>query len=153
MPNITLVGCWAHARRNFSEALKALPANKRDKPVAAKEGLDFCNRLFAIERGLKDSTLEERYAAQLKYSRPVLDEFLAWLKWQRPRGLPKSAFGKAIKYCLSQWDKLEAFLLDGHLGIFNDRSERSIKPFVIGRTGFFQILPEVQLQVPLFIVS
>jgi len=136
LPNITLVGCWAHARRNFSEALKALPANKRDKPVAAKEGLDFCSRLFAIERGLKDSTPEERYAARLKYSRPVLDEFLAWLKWQRPRVLPKSAFGKAIKYCLSQWDKLEAFLLDGRLEIDNNRSERSIKPFVIGRKNW-----------------
>jgi transposase len=83
-----------HYRRNFSEALKALPTNKHDKPVAAKKRLDFCNRLFAIERELKDSTPKERYTARLKYSRPVLDEFLAWLKWQRLRVLPKSAFGK-----------------------------------------------------------
>lgn len=50
LPDITLVGCWAHARRKFDEALKALPAEQRGAPVAAKEGLDFCNQLFAIER-------------------------------------------------------------------------------------------------------
>lgn len=44
-----LVGCWAHARRKFDEALKALPA-KSVKPVATEEGLKFCNQLFAIEK-------------------------------------------------------------------------------------------------------
>ncbi|EOO71519.1 transposase for insertion sequence element IS231F [Bacillus cereus VD021] len=50
--------------------------------------------------------------------------------------LPKSALGKAITYCLNQWNHLEAFLLDGHLEIDNNRSERSIKPFVIGRKNW-----------------
>ncbi|QSQ08855.1 hypothetical protein H0A61_01200 [Koleobacter methoxysyntrophicus] len=135
-PNITLVGCWAHARRKFDEALKALPADKRNTHVAAKEGLDFCNQLFAIERDLKDLTPKQRYEARLEHSRPVLDAFLAWLKYQRPRVLPKSAFGKAIQYCLNQWDKLKAFMLDGRLELDNNRSERSIKPFVIGRKNW-----------------
>ncbi len=30
LPDITLVGCWAHARRKFDEALKALPVEKRN---------------------------------------------------------------------------------------------------------------------------
>jgi transposase len=47
--------------------------------------------------------------------------------------LPKSAIGKAIAYCLNQWDKLQGFLKDGRLEIVNNRSERAIKPFVIGR--------------------
>lgn len=54
LTGITLVGCWAHARRKFTEAIKVLPEAQKDKPVAAKEGLDYCNRLFAIERQLKD---------------------------------------------------------------------------------------------------
>lgn len=45
-----LVGCWAHARRKFDEALKALPDAKQKAAVTAREGLEFCNRLFAIER-------------------------------------------------------------------------------------------------------
>ena len=44
--------------------------------------------------------------------------------------------GKAIKYCLNQWPKLESFLLDGRLEISNNRAERAIKPFVIGRKNF-----------------
>lgn len=136
LPYITLVGCWAHARRKFDEALKALPDAKRFTPVAAKEGLDFCNQLFAIERDLNKTTPDERYKIRLERSRPVLEAFSAWLKTQSSKALPKSALGKAIKYCRNQWDKLNAFLLDGRLELDNNRSERSIKPFVIGRKNW-----------------
>jgi transposase len=50
--------------------------------------------------------------------------------------LPKSGLGEAITYCLNQWDKLVAFLEDGRLEIDNNRSERSIKPVVIGRKNW-----------------
>ena len=51
----------------------------------------------------------------------------------------------AIRYCLNQWDKLTAFLLDGRLEIDNNISERAIKPFVIGgRTGYLAIRRRVQ---------
>lgn len=136
IPDTILVGCWAHARRKFDEALKALPKEKRAADVAAKNGLAFCNQLFDIERDLKNVTPRERYETRLKRSRPVLDEFLAWLKQQRPKVLPKSAFGQAIAYCLNQWHKLEAFLQDGRLELDNNRAERSIKPFVIGRKNW-----------------
>ena len=136
LPDAILCSCWAHARRRFDEALKALPADKRSAPVTAREGLDFCNQLFTIERDLHDATPEERYQKRLELSRPVLDAFSAWLKIQLPRVLPKSALGEAIRYCRNQWDKLETFLLDGRLEIDNNRSERSIKPFVIGRKGW-----------------
>ncbi|GFN23144.1 hypothetical protein TAMC210_14610 [Thermanaeromonas sp. C210] len=96
--DVTLVGCWAHARRKFDEALKALPQDKRNKAVAAREGLKFCNRLFAIESELKDKTPEERYQIRQERSRPVLDEFWAWLKKQKSHVLPKSTFGQAV-YC------------------------------------------------------
>jgi transposase len=136
LPDIVLVGCWAHVRRKFDEALKALPPEQKDAPVTAKEGLGFCNRLFAIERELRDMTPEERHAQRERLSRPVVNDFLAWLKYQKPRVLPKSAFGQAIKYCFNQWDKLTVFLEDGRLELDNNRSERSIKPFVIGRKNW-----------------
>jgi len=120
LPDVTLVGCWAHARRKFDEALKALPDSKRSAAVAAREGLEFCNRLFAIERELKDAAPDERYKTRLARSRPVLDAFLAWLKSQKSQVLPKSSFGQAIRYCLSQWDKLTAFLQDGRLELDNN---------------------------------
>lgn len=136
LTDVTLVGCLAHARRKFDEALKALPTTSRDGPVTAKVGLDFCNQLFRIERGLKDKTPEERYLGRLEQSRPVLDAFLGWLQEQQPQVLPQSTLGKAITYCLNQWSKLTTFLEDGHLDIDNNRAERSIKPFIIGRKNW-----------------
>ncbi|MBE3573724.1 MAG: IS66 family transposase [Moorella humiferrea] len=136
LPHITLVGCWAHARRKFAEALKALPATQKDTPTAAQEGLNYCNQLFAIERELRGVTPEERYEERLQRSQPVLAAFSAWLKDQTPWVLPKSALGQAIQYCQNQWDKLTAFLQDGRLELDNNRSERSIKPFVIGRKNW-----------------
>lgn len=136
IPNTTLVGCWAHARRKFVEALKAMPANGQSVPSVAQEGLNYCNKLFAVEQGLHDVTPEERYQGRLEKSRPILDDFLTWLKYQTPRVLPKGALGQAIKYCRNQWDKLECFMKDGRLELDNNRSERSIKPFVIGRKNW-----------------
>ena len=136
LPDIINVGCWSHARRNFTDTLKAMPKNTSGKPCAAEEGLAFCDKLFEIERKLKDKTAKERYEERLKQSKPILDEFYKWLRFQKPRTTPKSHLGKAINYCLNQWEKLIAFLKDGRLEIHNNRSERSIKAFVIGRKGF-----------------
>jgi transposase len=136
LKEVTLIGCWSHARRKFNEALKALPADQKDKPVAAKVGFEYCNKLFAIERQLTDVSAEERYQQRLQKSKPILDEFHTWLKRQRQLTIPKSAFGQAITYCLNQWDKLSNFLLNGRLEMNNNRAERSIKPFVISRKNF-----------------
>lgn len=137
VPNVKLVGCMAHARRKFDEALKVLPSSKRmTSGAVAIEGLQYCNQLYRIERDLKDLSPAERYEKRLERSKPVLNAFLSWLKIQEQKVLPKSALGQAITYCLNQWDKLEAFLEDGRLEIDNNRSERSIKPFVIGRKNW-----------------
>ena len=141
LPKVELVGCWAHARRKFDEALKSLPANLQniEPPCAAKIGLQFCNRLFAIDKKINkmdDCTPEHRYKERLKQSKPVLDDFLAWLKIQKARVAPKTKLGEAITYCLNQWSKLVAFLKDGRLELDNNRGERSIKPFVMGRKSW-----------------
>jgi hypothetical protein len=133
---VTLVGCWAHARRKFTDALKALPASAMSKGTVAQEGLDFCNRLYTIEREVKELPPEKRYSVRMERSRPILDAFSAWLQKQQLHVLPKSLTGKAVTYCLNQWEKLQAYLLDGRLEIDNNRSERSIKPFVIGRKNW-----------------
>ena len=122
-----------HARRGFTDTLKALPKDSTVSNTNAQEGVDFCNELFRIERTLKDLTPEERYEKRLEQSKPVLEAFLPWLHIKKEQVLPKSSLGKAITYCLNQWSKLESFMLDGRLEISNNRAERAIKPFVIGR--------------------
>ena len=113
-----------------------MPKDSTVTRTTAGEGVDFCNKLFKIEQDLKNLTPEKRYEIRLQKSKPVLEAFLSWLNSKSKQVLPKSSLGKAIKYCLNQWPKLEAFLLDGNLEISNNRAERAIKPFVIGRKNF-----------------
>lgn len=135
--DVTQLGCWSHARRKFHEAQQSLPEPLRKKTdTAAAEGLTFCNALFMLERKWKEATPEERYAARLEESEPLLGTFKAWLDEQRAHVLPKSLTGMAITYALNQWQKLNVFLQDGRLEIDNNGSERSIKPVVIGRKNF-----------------
>jgi transposase len=137
LPGVTLVGCLAHARRNFVDALSVLsPMAQKKGGTAAHQGLEYCDKLFAIERDLTEVTPEERFAGRLARSQPVLAEFHAWLAEKAITVLPKSTTGQAIGYCLNQWTKLTAFLADGRLEISNNRAERAIKPFVIGRKNW-----------------
>lgn len=130
---ITVVGCWAHARRKFDEAVKALPKGKA-KGCSAAQGLAYCNLLFEIEHGLEGKTAQERYEERLKQAKPVLDAMLSWANSRT--AAPKSALGKAFTYLKEQWPYLTNYLKDGRLEISNNRAERSIKPFVIGRKNF-----------------
>jgi transposase len=137
---VILIACWSHARRYFKEALipfteKQLAAAQT--PPVALAGLKFCNDLFKIERGLRACTPQARKAARLLQSIPVLESFKKWLDCQVIAVAPAGKTGKAIGYCLNQWSKLTAFLLDGRLELDNNRGERSIKPTVIGRKNYY----------------
>jgi len=131
--DITVVGCWAHARRKFDEAVKSLPKGKA-KGSSASQGLTYCNLLFGIEQEIADKTAEQRYEERLKQAKPVLDALLSWANSRT--AAPKSALGKAFHYLKEQWPYLTNYLKDGRLEISNNRAERSIKPFVIDRKNF-----------------
>ena len=131
--DITVVGCWAHARRKFDEAAKSLPKGKA-KGSSASQGLTYCNLLFGIEQEIADKTAEQRYEERLKQAKPVLDAMFAWANSRT--AAPKSALGKAFTYLKEQWPYLTNYLKDGRLEISNNRAERSIKPFVIDRKNF-----------------
>ena len=131
--DITVVGCWAHARRKFDEAVKSLPKGKA-KGSSASQGLTYCNLLFGIEQEIADKTAEERYEERLRQAKPVLDAMFAWANSRT--AAPKSALGKAFHYLKEQWPYLTNYLKDGRLEISNNRAERSIKPFVIDRKNF-----------------
>jgi transposase len=133
LSNLTVVGCWAHARRKFDEALTALKPEDRPNSNAQK-GLDFCNRLFALEKIFENLSPNERQQAREKQSRPIAEAFFAWAKGLNV--LPKSALGKAIEYAAKQEKWLMNFFLDGRLELSNNRAERSIKPFVMGRKNW-----------------
>ena len=130
---VTVVGCWAHARRKFDEAVKSLPKGKA-KNSSAAQGLAYCNLLFKMEEGLADLPPKERYDQRLEQAKPVLDALLAWANTRT--AAPKSSLGKALSYLKEQWLYLLNYLKDGRLELSNNRAERSIKPFVIDRKNF-----------------
>ena len=133
--NIRVVGCWAHARRKFDEALQTLPKEKRQNSLAAT-GECYCTRLFQLEQSLMDLTPEERYTKRLELEKPVLDALLAWANEASAKTAPKSTLGKALHYLREQWPYLVRYLEDGRLEFSNNRAERSIKPFVMGRKNW-----------------
>ena len=72
-----MVGCWAHARRKFIEALNAVPEKERTGSTAA-EGVAYCDALFRIEAEIKGLAYEERAKQRRERAQPVLDALLAW---------------------------------------------------------------------------
>ncbi len=126
----TLIGCWAHARRKFMEAKKGAGKKGSGK---ADWALNHIQKLYRLETQLKDKTVEERYITRQEKSVPLLSQLHMWLMKSAQQVLPKTKLGEAIQYCLNQWKKLERYTLDGLLSIDNNRAERGIKPFVIGR--------------------
>jgi len=127
----TLVGCWAHARRKFIEARQVQGKNKSGK---ADMALSTIQKLYGIEAKLKGKTLEEKYEARQQEAKPLIEKLHDWLTKQHV--LPKTKLGEAMTYLNNQWHKLIRYLESGQLNIDNNRAERAIKPFVIGRKAW-----------------
>ena len=84
---------------------------------------------------MKDESPEDRLKERQEQSKPLLDAFFAWAKSLRNIA-PKSKLGKAINYLIEEEPYLRRYIEDGRLEIDNNRAERSIKPFVIGRKNW-----------------
>lgn len=130
------VGCFAHARRKFDEALKAQGNSKPAKAGKASKGLIYIQKLYRIEKQIKDLEPEERYQQRQQQAVPLLDEIRTWLDKSLPQVPPTSLTGKALYYLDNQWDKLICYCEDGRLEIDNNATERTIRPFVIGRNNW-----------------
>ncbi len=128
-----LMGCMAHARRKFVDAQKAAPKNKSGRAHLA---ITKIARLYRIEKDIKDLSANEKQAIRMEKSLPLLKDFKQWLDKSAKQVLPKSAIGKAIQYSLNQWDKLSGYIKSGDINIDNNRAERAVKPFVIGRKNW-----------------
>lgn len=131
IPSVRL-GCWAHVRRKFLDALKADPKSP------AKQMLAMIGKLYKIEDYCRKKSLNAEQIKEMrqKLGTPILAEIHAWLVRHQPQTRPKSLLGQAISYTLSNWESLVVYLADGRLEIDNNRSERCIKGVVIGRKNY-----------------
>lgn len=129
----TLVGCWAHARRKFIEAKAVQPKGKTGR---ADQALNLIQKLYGIETSIANATPEYKLKVRQEQSAPIMQQLKTWLDKTVLQVPPKTAIGKALQYSLNQWSKLTAYLEHGLVSIDNNRAERAIKPFVIGRKNW-----------------
>jgi transposase len=126
---IIAVGCWAHVRREFFDA-------RHNQPREVHYVLGLIAQLYDVEDEVRGRTDQERLAARRERSLPVLKRLEIYLREQRGFALPKSQFGKAINYALNQWEVLLLYASDGRLEIDNNHSERTLRPWAIGRKSW-----------------
>jgi transposase len=126
---ITLLACWAHARRKFEQSLD------NDK-LRSEYAMEKIRQLYLIEREAEEMNADQRKALRQDKSVPVLQELKAWMMNQLNEVLPKSPIGRAIQYTLGLWDRLERYTQDGTWLIDNNRIENSIRPVALGRKNY-----------------
>lgn len=140
LKNITRAGCWAHMRRKW---IDAMPKAASAQQCAQSIGIDFCNRLFELERKYDAYSDEER---QIERNRPfdeahpdekssavVLNEYWTWIE---TLGTTSGKLAEAVTYAKNQKPFLEAFLQHGEIEISNNQVENAIRPMVVGRKNW-----------------
>ena len=131
-PHIRGLGCWAHARRKFVEAQKALPSGAKSPKLT--QILSWIGKLYGLERSWVVLSAEERKVARAQHSAPILEKIETWLGQQSVP--PKTLLGKAIGYLRNEWPRLTVFLEDGRLPLDNNGVENAIRPFALGRKSW-----------------
>ena len=137
--HITQLGCWDHARRKFKEAVDAQPKPKKGKVYKASKAeylLRLINKLYRIEREIKELSAAEKFQQRCKRSRLILEEIKQYLEDNQSK-VPKDGLtGKAMTYLCNQWEKLIIYCTHGELNISNILAENAIRPFVMGRKAW-----------------
>lgn len=130
---VAWVGCWAHARRKFFEAVA-------ERPRTAERILRLIAQLYRLERHWDEAQVGEQRAAlrQEHFARP-----LYWLRKLtlalRAKALPQSGLGQACTYLLHQWMPLTAHLQHSQTRLDNNLVENAIRPSAIGKKNWLFI--------------
>jgi transposase len=127
---LILIGCWAHARRGFHEAL--------GESRSAAWLVGQIGQLYAVEKHLRENHAGPQLRAAMRgwQSRPILQRLRRALEIVRRRVLPKSQLGQAIDYTLARWEALTRYVADGRLEIDNNQCENAIRPTAVGKKNF-----------------
>jgi transposase len=128
---VLLLGCWAHARRKFTEAVQ------EDK-AGAEYALEQIGMLYRVEAMATDQHMDYEQRAELrkKLAYPVLSAFEKWIVHHYPKVLPKGRMGKALSYTYSLFHRLSRYHLDGRYQIDNNLIENAIRPLAVGRKNY-----------------
>lgn len=140
LPDIINANCWAHARRDFSDAVKAM---EKKNPEAVKQSIAYqalqkIGKFYTMDTELKDLSPDARLKVRQQEIKPLVEDFFAWVKEQlATTGVPpKSKTADGLKYCINQEKYLKVFLDNADVPIDNSASERSIRTFCLGKKNW-----------------
>jgi transposase len=135
-PKMVHVGCWAHARRKFVEAVKV----NNDDAEAVKMVVRM-DALFTVDRNAREqhATSEERLAMRVEHAAPWLDEIRQECRKLSKTALPKSALGQAVAYTRNMWPKLERCVKLAEVELSNNLAENSMRPITLGRKNWLHV--------------
>ena len=140
LPDVTNANCWAHARRDFADAVKA--ADKKDpssvRQSVAYQALQKIAEFYNADTELKGLSSRERLQKRQEVIKPMVEEFFAWVKQQVSDCTvpPKSKTGQGLNFVINQEKYLQIFLEDGNVPIDNSASERAIRTFCLGKKNW-----------------
>ena len=140
---LTNANCWAHARRDYSDAIKALGKKNPElvKRSLAYQALQRIAAIYKIENGLRELSPEERLKERQKTIKPLVEEYFTWIKEQLndTSCIPKGKTAEGMHYSINQEKYLKVFLEDGEVPIDDSASERALRSFTIGRKNWVTI--------------
>ena len=136
--NIRSAFCWAHARRDYTDALKALKGDAKELAgeTVAHKALVQIAAIYKAEEALKDVSAEERKMRRQREVAPLVEAYFAWVHEQDPATILSQRTRDGLNYSMNQEKYLKVFLEDGNIPIDNSATERAIRPFTIGRANW-----------------
>ena len=136
--DLKIAGCWAHARRRFDEAVKALPKAKQ-KDSLAYLALKQIQAIYREDSRLADMNPQERLKHRQVTVKPLVDAYFAWVKQNLTKVTPKSKTANGFTYAINQEEYLRVFLEDGDVPLDNNSAEQAIRPFCVGKKNWVMI--------------
>jgi transposase len=130
------LGCMAHCRRYWFDALKALPRKARTSDQLAAQVLELIAQLYAVEERVRSMDSAGRLRERREHSVGVLARIDALVQAHLHSVMPGSELGKALHYTAAQWPKLTRYVQDASWPIDNNSCENAIRPFVVGRNNW-----------------
>ena len=133
-----VAGCWAHARRRFDEALKALP-KEQQKDTIAYFALKQIQAIYREENKLEGMSAQDRLKNRQLTVKPLVNAYFTWVKKNVLVVAAKSKTANGLTYSINQETYLRTFLEDGEVPMDNNAAEQSIRPFCIGKKNWVMI--------------
>ena len=135
--DLSIGGCWIHARRPFAEFIKSIKESADG--TIAQEAYTMITEMLHIDNDFDDLPSDDRLKQRQLILTEKVDAYFTWVKHKYTQVTNNSTIGKALAYSIHQEPYLRLFLTDGDVPMDNNSAEQAIRPFTIGRKNFVLI--------------